>query len=81
MRFWVYVEPVKNSSEPVYVIMEDKAILAEYWDYWCSRMRSVGKEHLINKENCILDWATIHWAQEATVDVLKEIISDRTASI
>lgn len=81
MRYWIYVEPVKDSSEPVYVIMEDKAVLAEYWDYWCDRMRSVGKESLINKEDCILDWATLHWAQVATLDVLKEIVSDHSGAI
>lgn len=75
MRYWLYVEPAGKTSEPIFVIMSDKAILAEYWDYWCERMRSVGKADLINKEDCILDWATIHWASEATHETLAKIIS------
>lgn len=74
MRYWLYVEPAGASSEPVFVIMSDKAVLAQYWDYWCMRMRTVGREEEINEEDCILDWAVLHWATEATNEALTNII-------
>lgn len=75
MRYWITVEPVSaDSAEPVYTILSDKAILAQYYDYWCSRMEAVHKGHLINEEECISDWAIVHWAEEATLDTLKKII-------
>lgn len=71
MRYWMYVEPIKESSEPIYTILSDRGILTEYWDYWCERMRSAGKEAEINANDCILDWATIHWAQVVTPQLLQ----------
>ena len=28
------------------------------------KMKELGREHLISKENCIEDWVTVHWAYE-----------------
>lgn len=75
MRYWLYVEPAGKTSEPIFTIMGDSAVLAEYWDYWCAQMTRVGKSDLINQEDCILDWATVHWAVEATPEALLQIIS------
>ena len=76
MRYWIVAEPASaESSEPVYTIMSDAAILAQYFDYWGERMASVGKADQINEEDCILDWATIHWATPATSEALVKIIS------
>lgn len=76
-RYWIFAEPASLScSEPVWVILSDTAVLAQYWDYWCMKMQSVGKQDLINKESCILDWATVHWAQEATEQALLRIINE-----
>lgn len=75
MRYWLYVEPAGKTSEPIFTVMSDAAILGEYWDYWCERMKSVGREHLINKEDCILDWVMLHWAVEATPEALLQIIT------
>jgi hypothetical protein len=38
-------------------------ILRDYWPYWCEQMRKVGKDAMINHENCIEDFVVVHWAQ------------------
>lgn len=77
MKYWIYAEPVTAfSSEPTWTIMSDKAIIASYYDYWSGKMKGAGKEHLINQENCIMDWVTVHWAVEATPESLLRIIKD-----
>ena len=58
MRYFKY-----SDQEGDYVISEEQ-ILKEYWDYWRERMEQVGKEDLINPENCIYDFCVIHWAFE-----------------
>ena len=76
MRYWLTVEPASaECSEPVYTIMSDAAVLAQYFDYWSGRMARVGKADQINEEDCILDWATVHWAVPATPEALVKIIS------
>ena len=62
MRRWEYVEPSEDGNSAVWTIMTDKEILDFYWEYWCSQMHKVGRGHLINEEDCILDFAVIHWA-------------------
>ena len=77
MKHWIYTEPVsEHSSEPIYNILSDKAILDSYYDYWCGRMTKVGKADLINPQDCILDWVTVHWAVEATPETLLRIIQN-----
>lgn len=76
MRYWIYAEPASSSSsEPVYIILSDKAIIETYFDYWRGKMTLVGKADLVNEEDCILDWATIHWATEVTPEALEQFIS------
>jgi hypothetical protein len=48
------------------VIISEEGIIERYWDYWCERMRKVGKESLISRENCIEDFCAIHWCVEVT---------------
>ena len=62
MRRWEFVEQGDDGVTAVFVIMSDKEILDYYWDYWCKQMHKVGRGHLINEEDCIMDFATIHWA-------------------
>jgi hypothetical protein len=54
---WRYQDP---SGE--YVVTEAD-ILRDYWPYWCEQMRKVGKDAMINHENCIEDFVVVHWAQ------------------
>ncbi len=61
MKYWTYVEPGKEGKEE-YRTLSEKRILADYFPYWSKRMREVGREHLITKQNCIDDWVTLHWA-------------------
>lgn len=75
MRYWLYVEPAGKTSEPIFTVMSDKAILGEYWNYWCEQMTRVGKASEVNEEDCILDWVMLHWAVEATPEALMQIIS------
>lgn len=77
MRYWIYVEPVSaDSSEPVYTIMGDNAVLDSYYNYWIMKMLDANKQvpNSIAEtlEQCILDWATVHWAVEVTPLVLRE---------
>lgn len=77
MKFWIYVEPVSaTSNEPIWTIMSDKAILADYWEYWCTQMDRVGRSDEISEQSCIEDWVTVHWAVEATPEALARIVSD-----
>lgn len=76
MRYWIYCEPVNEQCvEPVFHVLSDRAILAEYWDYWSSTMRAVGRESQISENNCITDWTATHWAVPATTESLLRIIS------
>lgn len=76
MRYWLYAEPVNaESSEPVWQVWSDQAILADYWDHWCTLMRKAGRESQISENNCITDWAATHWAEPATTENLHRIIT------
>ena len=61
MKYWTYVEHGKEGKE-VYRTVSEAQIIKEYYPYWCQRMREVGKEHLISREECIDDWVVLHWA-------------------
>jgi hypothetical protein len=76
MRYWIYSEPAsETSSEAVYQIYSDRAILDTYYDYWSSTMRAVGRESQISENNCITDWTAVHWAWPADSESLQKIIS------
>ena len=71
----MYCEPVGNTSEAVWQVWSDAAILADYWTCWCELMHKAGRESQISKNNCITDWAATHWAEPATQENLQRIIS------
>ena len=81
MRYWLFAEPAGKSSEPVWMIYSDEAIIAEYWEYWEGRMSAYNNAHGLSKyenvsvSNCIRDWVSTHWAVEATPEALLRIIS------
>lgn len=62
MRYFSYVEPGDDDLHVTKVVMSEAEILAQYWDYWCAGMKAAGYANLINRENCIEDWCTMHWA-------------------
>lgn len=76
----MYCDPVTmESSEPVYTIMSDRAVLDYYWTYWRDRMLQQDKQDQITEETCILDWATIHWAQEITPGALEQFVEQQVS--
>lgn len=75
MRYWIYCEPVGETSEAVWHVWSDAAILADYYEHWCELMHKSGRESKISENNCITDWAATHWATPATHKNLRRIIS------
>jgi hypothetical protein len=81
MRYWIFVEPVGDSSEPVWKIYSDDAILAEYWETWKRQGVAYNnangfEEYLgVSPLRCIEDWVVVHWAVAATRENLLNIIS------
>jgi hypothetical protein len=67
MRHWTIAYPDEHNNHIEETLSEDQ-IIAEYWEYWCGKMRQVGREHLISRERCIEDWCVIHWAWEKNKD-------------
>ena len=81
MNYWLFAEPAGESSEPVWMIYSDDAILATYWETWKTQGIAYNKRHGLEEHNgispprCIDDWVTIHWAVPATPENLLNIIS------
>lgn len=76
MRYWLYCEPASEmSSEPVWHLWSDVAILATYWPRWCELMKKAGRESQISENNCITDWAATHWALPADEESLRRIVT------
>lgn len=81
MRYWLFAEPVGESSEAVWMIYSDDAVLAEYWEKWMRHGMAYNREHGLDEGNginpmrCIDDWVVIHWAVLATPENLVNIIS------
>lgn len=51
-----------SENEEIVRFATKKDILDFYYDFWKEKMILVHKEHLINEENCIEDFCTIHYA-------------------
>lgn len=81
MRHWLFAEPAGESSEPVWMIYSDDAILATYWNHWSARGMEYNQANGLdpgtglNPLRCIDDWVVIHWAVPATPENLLNIIS------
>ena len=81
MRYWLYVEPAGTSSEPIWMLYSEEAIIAEYWEHWERQGHAYNKAkgldlfEGITAARCIDDWVTIHWAVPATPENLPNIIS------
>ncbi len=67
MRYYSYVEPTGDDINITKVVYSELEILDQFWDYWQAQMKGNGFGDLINKETCIEDWCTIHWAQREDV--------------
>lgn len=81
MKFFMYCDPAgANSSEPVWTIMSERAIVeGDYWDHWSQRMRAASKfmENSLEfmQDWCLDDFCVVNWAVEATPEELQKIIS------
>ena len=68
MRYWTIAYPDENGNDVVETLSDDE-IIKQYWDYWYGRMcNKFGKEHVDTnycKQDCIDDWAIVHWAVES----------------
>jgi hypothetical protein len=51
------------------IVQTEDEIMSYFYDYWCSKMREVGKEDEISKELCLQDWMMLHYATEVTIPV------------
>lgn len=59
-QIWAYDEPCPFGN--LHVERTEEEILEEYFPYWSSQMREIGKAYLICNENCIDDWIVINCA-------------------
>lgn len=68
MRYYSFTVPDDelDFSATKYIYSEQE-ILGEYWDSWTDVMKAAGRPDFINKENCIEDWCTDHWATEEDI--------------
>ena len=82
MKYYITVEPAGERGSPVWMVYSEQAILDEYWSSWESRGKQYNKANglpeyqNITAQNCISDWAVIHWAVEATPEALLRIINE-----
>jgi hypothetical protein len=68
MRYYSYTVPDDDESlEATKYIYSTDEILGEYWDFWTDKMRAAGRSHLINKDTCVDDWCSTHWATEEDI--------------
>ncbi len=58
--YWSHCEFDEHGD--YFVTMSEDQIIEEYWCWWMGKMREVGREHLISRENCIEDWKVVHWS-------------------
>lgn len=63
MKQWKIEYPGEYGQEVTEIWTEDQ-ILQSYWDRWQEQMYKAGKEDLISKDRCILDWVTTNWASQ-----------------
>jgi hypothetical protein len=66
MKYWTICYPL-DDDRVAYETLAEPEILAQYFDYWSGRMKSVGRHSQISAANCIEDWCIIHWAWETNV--------------
>lgn len=85
MKYYLIAEPIGNTSQPVWKIYSEEAIIAEYWEHWQRQGEAYNRAHGLSKytgittSRCIDDWLVINWAIEATADSLLKIISEPKA--
>jgi hypothetical protein len=66
MRYFAYNDTGEN-GEPIVSVLSEKQILNKYWKHWVraveeQRRLTPSEASRLNTDDCIEDWATIHWA-------------------
>lgn len=51
-----------ESNEVIEMVMTDKEVLSMYFPHWAEQMIKVGRGDQVNEEDCIADFAVVHWA-------------------
>lgn len=65
MKTYSFVEPLHGHSfTTLEVVMTEDDIIDHYYDHWSERLKDIGKEDQINRENCIEDFIIGNWAIE-----------------
>jgi len=49
-------------------LCSEDEIIKIHFAYWSEKMKSVNKEHLINRKNCIDDFVIVNWAEEIDIN-------------
>lgn len=64
MRYYSFVDQPEgeNDYDVLKTIYSEVEILEEFWIHWSNEMKGNGFGHMLNRETCIEDWCTIHWA-------------------
>jgi hypothetical protein len=66
MKSYEIAYPDENDNDVVEVLTEDE-IIAQYYTYWSTKMKEIGKETEATRERCIEDWCVVHWATEVNI--------------
>ena len=62
--FICYEDDPEDPAGGITLEYTEDDIIAEYWEFWVSQLKRVGREDLISRENCIEDWIAVNWALE-----------------
>lgn len=63
MKYWTIAFPGEFGQHVVETWSEDQ-IIESYYIYWAGKMVQNVPNPNLDKQNCIEDWVTIHWARE-----------------
>lgn len=63
-RRWKYVEPDEN-DEPIEIVVTEFEILRDFFPWWSSTLRSMGRAHKISPRGCVEDFVITNWATPA----------------
>lgn len=64
VTYWSYVEADEKTGgrTDILVTLTERQILDYYFPHWCKMMVESGRGDFVNEQDCINDWAVIHWA-------------------
>lgn len=61
MKYWTIAFPGEFGQHVVETWSEEQ-IIKSYYTYWAGKMLENVKNPDLDKESCIDDWVTVHWA-------------------